>query len=30
MVRHYWMVCDHEILDHCGIFKDLGQLKLQS
>jgi hypothetical protein len=23
MARHYWMICDHKILDYCGISKYL-------
>jgi hypothetical protein len=30
IATHYWMVCDYEMLDYCGIFKGMGQLKLQS
>jgi hypothetical protein len=30
MARHYCMMCDHEMLNYCDIFKVLGQLKLQS
>jgi hypothetical protein len=27
MARHYWMICDHEMLGYYAIFKGLGQLK---
>jgi hypothetical protein len=30
MDRHYWVICDHKMLNYCAIFKGLGQLKLQS
>jgi hypothetical protein len=30
MTRYYWVICDHEMLNYCGIFKCLSQLKLQS
>jgi hypothetical protein len=30
MTKHYWMLCDHEMLGYCAIFKGLGQLKLLS
>jgi hypothetical protein len=30
MTKHYWMICDHEMLGYCAIFKGLGQLKLQT
>jgi hypothetical protein len=29
MARHYWVICDHKMLNYGGIFKGLGQLKLQ-
>jgi hypothetical protein len=30
MTRYYWVICDHKMLNYGGIFKGLGQLKLQS
>jgi hypothetical protein len=30
MARHYWVVCDHEMLNYYGIFQCLNLLKLQS
>jgi hypothetical protein len=27
MAKHYWVVCDHEMLNYCGIFQCLSQLK---
>jgi hypothetical protein len=23
VIRHYWMICDHKMLDYCGISKGL-------
>jgi hypothetical protein len=30
MTKHYWMICDHKMLDYCGIFKGLVSLNNQS
>jgi hypothetical protein len=30
MTRHYWMICDHEILGYCAIFKGLDELILKA
>jgi hypothetical protein len=24
MVKHYWMICEHKMLDYCGISKYLA------
>jgi hypothetical protein len=30
MARHYWVICDNKMLNYCGIFQCLSQMKLQS
>jgi hypothetical protein len=28
MARHYWIICDHEMLDYCAIFRSLGSVEI--